>query len=505
MPPLVEALIEKLIFPGCDKPVLQDIDLTVEQGEFVVITGPVGAGKTILCHCLTGAVPHFFSASLEGYVKICGTPLNQTPLPQMAGVVGYMMQEPQNQLFSTNVGEDVAFGPCNLGISRQSVVERVKAAMDFTGLQGFEERSTDSLSGGEAQRAVLAGVLALLPKLLVLDQPAAELDPAGRQDIWTRLGSRNRIEKITIVVVADRPEELASYATRYISMDDGRIVSDSTLPPDELSIERNKSTRSQPTLVKAIALAGEENVIASLDDCTFIYPNGEVGCRNISLQVRRGEMLALMGLNGSGKSTVAKHFNALIRPSTGIVRFLGNDIRNADLGLLRRNVGFLFQNPDYQIFAGTVEEEVAFGLKLRKLPEDQVEKRVEEVLKDTGLISFSKVHPHRLSRGQRQLLALSSILAVEPELVVADEPTAGLDQWQAAWIMELLSRVALGGGAVLLVTHDLKLAARYAHRVVAMNRQKIHLDLQTSKLANHLEALKRIGLDFRRRDKNGSI
>lgn len=496
MPVLVEAKIKKLTFPGYEQSVLQDIDLTIEQGEFVVISGPVAAGKTTLCHCLTGAVPHFFPASLEGQVCVDGVQLAHIPLPQVAGTVGYMMQDPQNQLFSTTVGEDVAFGPCNLGLPRPTVVEQVKAAMEFTGLQGFDERSTDSLSGGEAQRAVLAGVLAMNPRLLVLDQPTAELDPAGRQDIWTRLGTLNRTEKTTIIVVADRPRELTPYGTRYISMDGGRIVRDSPVPPEELPVEGNLKLRSRPARDKAVALMDEDSLVASLEDCTYIYPNGQTGCRNVSLQVHRGEVLALMGLNGSGKSTVAKHFNALVRPTSGTVRFMGRDTRKADLGTLRRNVGFLFQNPDLQIFAGTVEEEVAFGLKVQKLPAVQIRERVEQVLQDTGLISLRAVHPHRLSRGQRLLLALASILAVEPELVVADEPTAGLDQWQAAWIMKVLSRVAASGGAVLLVTHDLKLASCYAHRVVAMNSQQVRLDIPVARLDNHLEALKGYGLDF---------
>ncbi|PKM81150.1 MAG: ABC transporter [Firmicutes bacterium HGW-Firmicutes-14] len=490
MEPFVEVFLKKVAFPGDEKPALSGIELRIEKGEFIVITGPAASGKSVLCHCLTGAVPHFYPAFQDGFVRIGDTVLSELSLPRIAGKVGYMMQDPQNQLFSTTVGEDVAFGPGNMGLPRREVRKRVREALEFVGLSGFENRLPETLSGGEAQRVVLAGVFSLKPEFLVLDQPAAELDPAGRKDIYDRLGELSRSGKSTIIMVSERPEELVQHANRYLVMEEGRIVRDSSSPPVQgpypgiPAIFRKKQT-VEP---------GQE--AASLENCTYTYPDGRAGCLDTDLRLFRGQMVALMGLNGSGKTTVAKHFNGLLRPASGTVRVLGREISDIDLHILCRKVGFLFQNPDFQIFAGTVEEEAAFGLKIQRLPPEQITDRVEDVLKGAGLLQMRKVHPHRLSRGQRQMLALASVLAAEPEIVIADEPTAGLNYSQTCQIMDNLARLADEGKAVLLVTHDVMLTACYAHRLVAMHRHRVQLDLPVSQLPVYTTELQKIGLDF---------
>ena len=496
MPALVTADIKKLCFSGSENPVLQDIHLVIEPGEFVVITGAVASGKSTLCHCLTGAVPHFFPAHLEGQVKIDGKSLNELSLPQIAGLVGYMMQDPQNQIFSVSVKEDVAFGPGNLGLPRHEVLDRVAEALNFVGLPGFGERSPETLSGGEAQRAVLAGILALKPQLLVLDQPAAELDPTGKKEIYSRLGALNRTEKATVMIVTSQPQEVAQYATRYLVLNDGRIVEDCSSLPQQFrsfNLYKMRSARLGQLSYPVQDMAAET---AAVENATYVYPDGQLGCKEINFKLHQGELVALLGLNGSGKTTVARHINALVRPAMGNVRVLGQDLNGANLEFIRQKVGFLFQNPDYQIFAGSVSEEVGFGLKIRNTPAAEMKRRVEEVLETVGLLPHIDIHPHRLSRGQRQLLALASILVSEPDIVIADEPTAGLDRSISMRIMDRLSDMAAQGKTVLLVTHDLELAACYANRLVAMHRQRIHLDISLSELPNYRDQLCNIGLDF---------
>lgn len=514
MPLLLKALINRLVFPGQESPALTDINLTIGQGEFIVITGSVASGKSALCHCLTGAVPHFFPAHLEGEVRVDGRNLREMTLPRIAGLVGYMMQDPQNQIFSVTVGEDIAFGPGNLGLPRQEVRDRVTGALDFVGLKGFQDRAPETLSGGEAQRAVLAGVLALQPRLLVLDQPAAELDPAGRKDIYSRLGALIQTGQSSIIMVTEHPEELEQYATRYLVMDKGKIMVSApvlpgihhAMPPNvHHSVPSHVQQPVAPHIRQTLPRYGQgaqsgdssrKDEAVALEKCTYIYPDGQVGCRDVSLTLCRGELVALAGLNGSGKTTVARHFNGLVRPAPGWVRVFGRDLQEWGLKAVREKVGFLFQNPDYQIFAGSVREEVEFGLKIRKLPSEEIKRRVARVLEITGLTPCVDIHPHRLSRGQRQLLALASILACEPEIIVADEPTAGLNRSMAAAIAGHLKKMADTGCAVLVVTHDLELAAGYANRVVAMHKGEIRYDLPGGEISANLAGLREIGLDF---------
>lgn len=240
---------------------------------------------------------------------------------------------------------------------------------------------------------------------------------------------------------------------------------------------------------------GETNQFSGeLENCTYHYPNGQEGCKEVNLKLYKGELTALLGKNGSGKTTVAKHLNGLLLPQQGAVSVAGQLLTKKTLGQTRKKVGFLFQNPDYQIFAGTVEAEVAFGLKTAPLTAEQINNRVTEALTLTGLLSLKNQHPQRLSRGQRQLLALASLLAQQSEIIVADEPTTGLNEEMAAKVMELLAQLTAQGKTVLLVTHDLELAAAYAHRLVIMNRQKIVLDIPADQIASYLPELEKANL-----------
>lgn len=216
--------IEKLVFPHQDKPVLKNIDFEIQRGDFIVITGMVASGKSILLHTITGAIPHYHKAELTGKVTIMGQDIKEMRLNRMSDYVGYMMQEPNNQVIGLDVYEDVAFGLGNLGIPFAQIDETIKNTLDFVGLKGFESRQTTSLSGGEAQRVVLAGVLALNAPILILDQPTAELDPQGREELYKRLGQLNKTQNLTIVMVMDRIQEALRYANRVFYIEDGEIT-----------------------------------------------------------------------------------------------------------------------------------------------------------------------------------------------------------------------------------------------------------------------------------------
>lgn len=455
-PPLLEARIQRLAFPGRDEPVLRDLELDVEEGEYVVITGALAAGKSTLCHCLTGAIPRFYHASLIGRVRLAGRDLGSVPLPSVAGLAGYLTQEPQAQLVSSTLAEDVGLGPCHLGLPPLEIGRRVEESLAQTGLAGFGPRAPETLSGGEAQRAALAGVLALRPRLLVLDQPAAELDPPGREALTSTLADLHAAG-MTIVLVTERPEEVRGAQVRHLVLEEGRLV------------EADRAAGSGATEWPAppeghVPAAGSEAV--RLEECTYFYRGTTAGCRDVSLSLAAGELVSLLGANGSGKTTVAKHVNGLLRPQRGKVWVVGSEVRRRSLTPLRRRVAFAFQNPDRQLFASTLEEEVAFAPRLQGCSPQETRRRVQAALGATGLLALAGTHPQRLSRGQRRLLALASVLAGEPEVLVADEPTGGLDGETARLVRGLLEALAARGVAILAATHDRVLAARSHRRLV---------------------------------------
>lgn len=526
MKKIAEIKIEHLVFPQEKAPVLKNIDFEINQGDFIVITGGVASGKSVLLHCITGAIPHYHQAELRGKVMIMGQDVREVPLNKMSDYVGYMMQEPQNQIISLEVWEDVAFGLANLEIPLKQIEQRVKSTLEFVGLAGYEKRQTSSLSGGQAQRVVLAGVLALNAPILILDQPTAELDPLGRYELYQRLGQLNKARKLTIVLVMDRMEEVLNYANRVFYLQDGEIAKEYS-PRDyyEAQIAQRKgrlkhlapsAASDSKTSLSDTSLSGtslsdtslldtsdsntysvcSKETIAEISHVSYRYKNNLPGCEEINLKIRRGDFLAVIGLNGSGKSTLAKMLIGLLKPSNGEIKVFDQPLNNKNLPQIRSRMGFLFQNPDYQIFAGSLEEEVGFSLKLRGVPAEVIEQRVNESLNFVGLLDYKKLHPQRLSRGQRQLLALASILVSDPEFIIADEPTSGLDENQGYLIMDKLFALAKAGKTILLITHDLTMAQNYSNRLVALHNQRIQLDISTGDLPQHLGTLKDIGLDF---------
>ncbi|HZK85286.1 MAG TPA: energy-coupling factor transporter ATPase [Desulfosporosinus sp.] len=496
MKTIAKVKIEKLVFPQEEKSALKNIDFVINRGDFIVITGGVASGKSILLHSITGAIPHYHNAELTGKITIMGQDIKDMQLNRMSDYVGYMMQEPHNQIISLEVYEDVAFGLGNLGIPLQQIDQTVKTTLDFVGLSGYENRQTASLSGGQAQRVVLAGVLALNAPILILDQPTAELDEQGRYELYKRLGQINRTQNLTIVLVMDRIEEVLSYANRVFYMRDGEIAKQCT--PEDYYKEQMKGRLRRLNCKTSFNWdhGKPQGTIAEMTNVSYHYKNDLLGCEDINLEIYQGDFLAIIGLNGSGKSTLAKLLIGLLKPSKGEIKVFNQTLNKKNLTKTRTQMGFLFQNPDYQIFASTVEEEVGFSLQLRGEQKEVIEQTIDECLKFVGLLDYKKMHPQRLSRGQRQLLALASILVSDPEFIIADEPTSGLDETQGYIIMDKLLELSKKGKTILLITHDLNMAKDYSNRLVALYNQRLQLDIWTSDLDQHLDTLKATGLNF---------
>ncbi|MFQ5611890.1 MAG: ABC transporter ATP-binding protein [Anaerolineae bacterium] len=534
--PVLEAQIEGFTYFAARKPSLGQIALDVEPGEFIVLTGPAGAGKTTLCYALTGVIPHAIEGEYKGQVKINGQDLNTLRLAEISTLCGFVLQSPEYQLFNLSVKDDVAFGPENLVLPPGEVLERIAGALRQVGMSGFENHNSDLLSGGQMQRVVLACILAMRSELLILDQPAAELDPIGRKQIYDNLRRLNRENGKTILVVEDRLSEVAGYASRIALLDNGQIVQMADpaaffadrsvisrglrLPapvrlhhylesrhyrpgPLELDVGRT-AERYRPMLdgravtgppaSKSPSAAVATPPIIQIEGLTHTYPTGHTALKEIDLSVGAGEFVALIGENGAGKTTLARHLIGLLQPTAGRVLLQNQDISGLSTAQLSNRVGYLFQDPDYQIFSNSVYDEAAFALKIRRVPAAEIEERVMAILEELGLAPYQDLHPYRLSRGQRQRLALASIFVHDPPILVVDEPSTGLDHGETLDIMQMLVERNRRGTTTLFITHDIELVLHYSQRSVVLSEGRIRLDVNTAELHRHLDQLNTAGI-----------
>ncbi len=495
------------------KPALKGVDLEVAEGAFVVIMGPSGAGKSTLCGSLNGLIPHLFRGEMEGEVRVGGLPTSEGKVGEFAQEVGLVFQDFEAQLFSTNVALEVAFGPENFRVEREEMIERIERVLGQVHLEGYEKRPPATLSGGQKQRLAIASVLAMEPRILCLDEPTTDLDPVGKLGIFEIAEDLKDREDVTLIVVEQETEETLE-ADRIIVLRDGEIVADrparevlrdvelleesSVMPlqvtrffhemglwqgqlpltPQEGVAEfRLRGWRVNPDrhrrLVEADAKReeGYGEPVIEVEGLTHRYPNGVVALEGVDLTVRKGEFLAVLGQNGSGKTTLVKHLNGLLKPTEGTVRV--EEDETTELRNLGQSVGYVYQNPDHQIFSDTVSGEVAFGPKIRSLGE--IKERVEEALAAVGLEGRGGEDPFGLTRGERQRVAVASVLAARPEVLILDEPTTGLDYAEQRSMMDLVKNLNEAGTTIIAVTQTMWVVAEYAHRTVVLRDGKVAL------------------------------
>jgi energy-coupling factor transport system ATP-binding protein len=506
--------IEDLTFAyrGQETPALQHIQGEIQEGSLVVVLGHGGAGKSTLCTSLNGIIPHFFRGQYQGRVLVEDLEVARHKVPEMSRHVGLVLQDFEPQLFSTNVELEMAFGPENLLLPRQEIEQRINSYLPFLGLENFRHREPASLSGGQKQRLAISSVLTMEPHILVMDEPTTDLDPQGRQEVLA-IARRLREEKRTHLIVDYDPEN-GEKADQIWLMREGRIAAQGAPGEILVDISALKSCGVKvPALVElfaemgwpgkplnvkeAMALIQEHNLarrreleplrtsppvsggpfVLEMEDLVYFYPAHRIeALRGINMGIREGEFVALIGQNGSGKTTLAKHFNSLLKPSSGRVLLRGKATTDYRQKEISRLVGYVFQNPDHQIFCNTVYEEVAFGLKMLGEPSGSIEKQVTEALQTVGLTGTEKKVPFALSKGERQRVAVASVLAVRPEVLVLDEPTTGLDEKHQRALMEMLKSLHSRGHTVIIITHSMEVAAEYTSRAVVMKDGSILLD-----------------------------
>jgi len=500
-------------------PALDDVSMSVAEGEFIGIVGATGSGKSSLAYAIRGMIPTFFEGgTFRGSVVTAGMNVAESDAQFSSDRIGMVFQDASSQAFGSTVLQDASFGPVNLGLPRATVVDRVRMYLERVRLQKKHNQSPATLSGGETQRLAIAGVLAMQPRVLILDEPVAELDPHGRKEICDILDELRADLGVTVILIEQDPDLIARYADRVLIMADGKIARQGTprevfgdaeacialgVFPPETALLAQELTRTFGDFYAETPLTATEfvadllprlsatpnlsavgsAVVESTGDFVLEaigvghrYENGFQALNDVSLQIRTGEYVAIVGTNGAGKTTLTKHFNGIRRPTSGTVRVDGKDILNVATPDLAMSIGYCFQNPDHQIFAPSVYEEVEYGLKCYGVSEEEREKRVPEILAVFDIDELADTNPLNLGKGQRQKVALASILILRPKILVIDEPTTGLDWQECVQILDILDEFHASGTTIVVVTHDMRLVRERSKRVIAMSAGQVAYD-----------------------------
>lgn len=519
--------------------VLAGVNLKVERGEFLSIMGPTGAGKTTLCLALNGVVPHSSGGRFGGDIVVAGLNTKEHPVALLSSRVGIVFQDAESQLFNMTVEDEVAFGPESLGVPSTEIRERVDWALAAVGMAVHRNRSPFRLSGGQKQRVAIAAVLAMLPRVLVLDEPTAGLDPVGKAEVLCVIRELQRHRQMTIVLVEQESEKIAEFSDRIAFLHERQIaligspdevfsqvhrvrdmggavpqVSElaalfnvhqgthyvfstlddawQTLAPAEAGIDCQESlSKAERDSVKGQCSSQSLRPCIQVCDLWYCYDGETDALHGISLEVEEGDFVALVGQNGSGKTTLVKHFNGLLKPTRGTVWVYGQDTKDVAVGQLARHVGYVFQNPDHQIFSPTVREEIAFGPKNLGLLQEEVDRRVAETLARFRLEAHADLPPALLGYGLRRKVSVAAVYAMCPRVFVLDEPTVGLD-WQGIQeLMALLTHMNAQGHTIILVTHDMRVVAEYARRMVILHEGHLLADGDTSDVFQRTDVLAR--------------
>ena len=497
-------VIEKLVFRYRirSEPALDDVSLTLERGELLLVAGASGCGKTTLIRCINGLIPRSYKGELSGRVLLHDQDIEELPLSRISQIVGTVLQDPERQILGAHVSAEVAFGLENLGLPRDEILQRVDETLDYLGISHLRDRETFYLSGGEKQKVALAGVLAMRPSILLLDEPLASLDPASAQEALA-LFRRLADEGVSILLVEHRVEDAFSiHPDRVLFMQEGQITYCG--PPDGLAEEvdyrqvkmpapvviQRAASDPPPTFEPAIKPNGREPLVA-FENVSFAYEDdGPTVIRDVNLTIRRGDIIALLGPNGAGKTTLVKHAIGLLKPRQGSVVIEGRDTRELSVAQIAHTLGYVFQSPSHMLFAPTVREELAFGPNNLGYDEKIITEGVEQAVEIVNLKGLEDYPPLALSFGQQKRVSIAAILAMRSKILVMDEPTAGQDYWNYMAFMDSILQMP-GFEAVLFITHDLDLAICYANRVVLMHEGQITGDSSPAEVLADQELLRR--------------
>jgi len=505
---------------------IQEITFQTNPGEILLIAGASGCGKTTLIRCINGLIPRSYKGDLTGNTQVYGVDIKDWKLSQISQRIGTVLQDPERQILGTKVLNEVAFGLENLGMPREEIYQRVDEALNFLRIPHLRDRETFNLSGGEKQKVALAGVLAMRPSILLLDEPLASLDPASAQDTLDAV-RQLADDGMTVLMVEHRVEDVMRIQPeRVMFMSEGKIrylgnlaglskvvnYREVKLPAEDI-VERAKR---DPAPVEIIVLPGvanqspNENALVKFEDVAFGYEAEREVLHGINLEIRRGDVIAVLGPNGAGKTTFVKHAIGLLKPKAGRVLVNGRDTREASVAEIASTLGYVFQSPSHMLFAPTVREELSFGPKNLKHSKEQIEKEVKEALQIVNLADKEQDPPLALSFGQQKRVSIAAILAMRSRILVMDEPTAGQDYQNYMNFMDSILQMP-GFEAILFITHDVDLAVIYANRILMIADGRLVADGKPQDVlqdfdrlkANRLMPTSLLALNFKRLNTTG--
>ena len=516
MEPIIEFKDYSFKYRSQVEPTLLDINLSIYPGEKVLIVGPSGSGKSTLAHCINGLVPFSFTGESTGSLKVEGPDPNELGLFGLSKLVGTVLQDTDGQFIGLTVAEDIAFSMENDCIAQDEMLERVDRVAETVDITDFLDHAPNELSGGQKQRVSMAGVIVDDVDILLFDEPLANLDPAtGKRaiDLIDRIHKKNNT---TILIIEHRLEDaLYRDVDRIIVVGEGRIVAD--LRPDALlsgSVLKEQGIR-EPLYITALKYAGcqineadlpqhiesmnlapyEDNVrnwfgkvklnkkapdgepMLTIRDLSFAYTQGQPVLSHIDFSISRGEMVALVGKNGAGKSTLASLICGFMQPDEGAIYLNGEDLSGYSIKERGEKIGLVMQSPNQMISKPMIYDEVALGLRVRGVAEDEIKERVFETLKICGLYPYRNWPVSALSFGQKKRVTIASILVMNPEVLILDEPTAGQDYRHYTEIMEFLRRIHEDLGiTIIMITHDMHLMLEYTDRAIVIADGKMLAD-----------------------------
>jgi len=505
---------------------IRDISFEAKQGEILLIAGASGCGKTTLIRCVNGLIPRSYKGEMKGRILVFGEETTSWKLAQISQKIGTVLQDPERQILGTKVLNEVAFGLENLGMPREEILQRVQMALELLEISHLRDRETFNLSGGEKQKVALAGVLAMRPSILLLDEPLASLDPASARDSLNTIRLLAN-QGMTVLMVEHRVEDvLRINPERVMFMSEGEIrylgdmagltevvnYREVKLPAKQI-VERAKHDPPAAEITILPGAAGEGSVKEALvrfEDVAFGYEADVEVLHGINLEIKRGDVIAVLGPNGAGKTTFVKHAIGLLKPKRGRVLVNGRDTREASVAQIASTLGYVFQSPSHMLFAPTVREELAFGPANLKHPKDKIEKEVKEALRIVNLSDNEQDPPLALSFGQQKRVSIAAILAMQSRILVMDEPTAGQDYQNYMNFMDSILQLP-AFEAILFITHDVDLAVIYANRVLMINDGRLVADGKPEEVlrdfdrlnANHLVPTSLLALNLERLDRTG--
>ena len=516
------------------KPTLFDVNFSVRRGEKVLICGPSGCGKSTLAHCINGLIPFSYKGESSGSVKVRGKETRELGIFEIARTVGTVLQDPDGQFIGLTVAEDIAFALENDCVGEPALHERVDRAARMVGVGDYLSHAPNELSGGQKQRVSLAGIMVDDVDLLLWDEPLANLDPATGKQAIELIDEIQKQTGAAVVIIEHRLEDvLHRHVDRVVLMGGGRILADTT--PDELLSGPllSDSGIREPLYVTALKYAGvqvtadmrpdsighmrlseedrervrawyhsvpeapqspEQPELLRVSGLRFAYPNGCQALRELSLKIRKGELSAIVGTNGAGKTTFSKLICGFETPQEGSLVFDGQDLSALSIKERADRVGYVMQNPNQMISQVMIYDEVALGLRTRKVPEEEIRARVEETLKICGLWPFRNWPVSALSFGQKKRVTIAAILVLRPEMIILDEPTAGQDYRHYTEIMEFLLELNKRGITVLMITHDMHLMLEYARRAVVFSDGRMIADESCAAVLTDPEIVRRASL-----------